>query len=234
MFPSPLPESIDELARISLQLISGLSLPGELGEFRLEIAAAVRSDLDPALRRQRELEALKREPVRVLKPAWRRADASAADFIRRAKIVLRTPLGDRDNPVWAEAGFERGTLAVPESLAGRERLLGALRSFLVAHPDSQSPEVGFTVARADLLLEALGAARRGLQCHVARCKAARRTRDRAGSALRRRLRRTFVDLNTRLSEDSWFRPALGLDRDARMGGPFRSRETISDGVALAH
>ena len=228
MFQSPLPESIDELARISLQLISGLSLPGELSGWRLEIAAAIRSDLDPALRRQRELEALKREPTRVLKPAWRRADAAAADFIRRSKIALRTWLGDRNHPDWAEAGFERGTLAVPESLAGRERLLGSLRSFLAAHPDFQSPDACVTVARADLLLEALGAARRGLQCHVARCKAARRSRDRAGSALRRRLRRALVELNGRPSADSWFRSAPGMD------GAFRTRETIADGVALAH
>jgi hypothetical protein len=46
--------------------------------------------------------------------------------------------------------------------------------------------------------------------------------------LRRRLRRALVELNGRPSADSWFRSALGMD------GTFRTRETIVDGVALAH
>ena len=187
-----LPDSIDDLARISLRLIAELSLPGEKADLRLESAALLRSAFEPALRRQRELEALRTEPVRVLKPAWRRADAVAADFIRSAKRALRPHLGDRWNPAWAEAGFERGTLAMPDSFAGRQKLLGTLKASLTAHPEWQCPEQFITAARASQVEEALLAARRSLACHPSRCQAAKEARDRACSQLRRRLRRAMA------------------------------------------
>lgn len=216
MIANPLPDSIDALSRIALKLISGLTVHGRTIGVKVHTAAAIRSDLDPALLRHRELEALKLEPNRVLKPVWRQADAGAADFIRRSKRVLRPHLGDRWNPLWAEAGFTKETLAMPDSFGGRQKLLQALGDYFANHPEWECSGMDVTAARSTHLQEALVAARRALECHVARCRVAKIARDRACSRLRKRLRRALSELDYRLPKNSPLRVQFGLTETRRV------------------
>ncbi len=183
--PSRLPETVDDLATLALRLISRLTWQGQHDN-----ALGIRQALEPALIRHREYLALRTEPSKILIPAVHRADAAIVRFIGLCKASLRSSLGRRWNATWAEAGFGDGTLAVPASFRGREKLLKDLRDFLRTHPDLESTDGDISAVKAEQLLASLHAVRMTLHHHAARQRAAQVARRRACTALRKRLRMT--------------------------------------------
>jgi hypothetical protein len=211
----------------------------------------IQKDLDAALARNREYDALRKKRSQVLQPAMAKADADGRQYIGRSKKVLAVQLGDDWNEFWAEAGYNEESIRTPSSLGGREKLLKALAAYFTSRPAQESSDFNVTAALATKHHAAMASARTALESHAIRQKAARASRDKAVTTLRRRLRAALSEVDLLLERDSAIWASLGLTSPAEKvrrrsskkdpksaAAPAASpRSTVpagaSDGVALA-
>ena len=127
--------------------------------------------------------------------------------------VLKLRLGTQWNAQWHEAGFSQGSLRIPDH---PHALLLQLRSFLLAHPDFEVPNLSdrfaCTAAACQTAANAIDAAKTASQASNAEAGAAKQHLDQAIAAARSRLTGLRQELALLLGPDDarWY--AFGFDR----------------------
>jgi len=189
-----IPSSLEDLTTIANDFTSGLSTYGETAGLVLNTGPNIQKDLERATKLDAEYEAI-RGHAKGLNVELRRANAAAKRFITQAKKPISLHLGDDWNEKWGIAGFGERTTAIPLAVPARIQLLKDLAKYFTDHPAHQVKEFGVTAATARQVHAALEGARKAVEAQKAGQKAARSSRDKAISTLRKRLRATISELD---------------------------------------
>ena len=72
-------------------------------------------------------------------------------FLRDVRNHLTGPLGATWSPVWAPLGFINGSLALPDTDAGRCQMLDKINTYFTNHPGHENATEDYTAARAAAL-----------------------------------------------------------------------------------
>jgi hypothetical protein len=129
------------------------------------------------------------------------ADRAAETFARTARDVFKPTLGTSWSIAWAAPGFAQGTLALPDTIAGRQELVRRLGDFLAEQPGLEVAPLGVTEAKAKEVCATLEQARAAARAAVADSAQMLAVREAAFAALRVRLQGLIAELTQLLAPD---------------------------------
>lgn len=169
--------------------------------------------------------------VRLAHQARTIAADNCRGFLMVAKDALAPSLGKKWTGVWAEAGWNEGSLAVPREPDELLPMMNAQIAYLTAHPEVALPDPRFnyTLARATELRDALNYAtnnadttndqKLGVNPALAAQQAAEQVRDLTEAALRRRLRGLHGELLQKIPTNSPHWIVFGFDQPGTTASP---------------
>ena len=117
-----------------------------------------------------------------------------ADYIGRAREVLKRRLGARYSRAWSEAGFLSPTLQLSPKLNVQQSVLKSLEAYFLAHPDAEVKDWDVTAARASELHDLTANQVHELLAARADQRQMKADRDAAMKQLRRRMRFLYREL----------------------------------------
>ncbi|SRR5581483_4839497 len=165
--------------------------------------------------------------------ALRVADSNVKAFLAKAKKAITTVKGGDWQPLFAEAGFAEGSLALPDTQDGRFAMIEKLSGFFITHADCEDtrPNVNVTTAAATGLYNALDTARATLNQKDTDYANAIRARDVADQKLRVRLSGLVAELGQLIPDDSpiWYAFGLNAPADPATPGAPLTNPTIIPG-----
>jgi hypothetical protein len=189
-----IPSKMEDLTTFANDFTSGLATYGDIAGVVLNTGANIQKDLDRATKLDAEYEGI-RGNAKGVYLELRRANAAAKRFITQAKKPISFHLGEDWSEKWGMAGFGDGTTAIPLSVPARIQLLKDLAKYFADHPGHQIKDFGVTAAAARQHHATLLGAAKAVEDQKAGQKAARASRDKAISTLRKRLRSTISELD---------------------------------------
>ena len=167
------------------------------------------------------------------------ADSNVKAFLPKFKKAMTSALGDDILPVFGEAGFDAGSLALPTTQDGRFDMIQKLTKFLTDHPECADPRplVNVTPAAATALYAALNTARATANSKDTAYGQAIKARDAAVQKLRTRLTGLIGELGQLIADDSpvWYAFGLNAPADpATPGAPLTAPSLTPGGPKTAY
>jgi hypothetical protein len=140
------------------------------------------------------------------------------EFASKAIALFKTSLGNRWNSQWQAVGFTGGSLAIP---ANPLALLVSIRAYLRANPTKESVEFNVSAAQAEVRLNAITAARSGVDAARAAQSAASAASSAALDQLRKRASAFRKELSLLLEDDDalWYRFGFPRPVDGHIPAP---------------
>jgi hypothetical protein len=139
-------------------------------------------------------------------------------FVTNAIGLLKHSLGNRWNSQWNAVGFTGGSLQVP---ANPLATLVSIRAYFRANPTKESVELNISAAQAEARLNAITAARSGVDAARAAQSAASATSSAALDQLRKRATALRKELSLLLEDDDalWYRFGFPRPVDGHVPAP---------------
>lgn len=148
-------------------------------------------------------------------------------YIEKSRDYLKAILGSSWNESWPLAGFNRPTLALPESDEDRLAALTGIKAYFTNNPDNESVKLKLTAALADGALGAFTTVvNGGRNCRIHQLTR-REARDEANSALEDKLHILWTELEAVLpaKDVRWLKfidrvpePVESIEAEAQPGG----------------
>ena len=149
-----------------------------------------------------------------LTPALNEADRECRKYITDVRHILKEAIGSTTNADWMQAGFRKGSLAVPNRLDERVILTGELATYLADHPKLENASLNATAAFGKALHQRMADLQSAIDGQKADRKKLSAERDAAGKALRTRVKGLISELRQLLSADDSRWAKFGLDSPA--------------------
>jgi hypothetical protein len=234
MASNEIPRDYNSLVALGEDAADGAHTHGVAIGLKQNTEAAIRTDLT-ALTTADTVQKARATAKLAAGAAQQTADSNVKAFIALFLKLESPRIGDQWGPLWQEAGFSSGSLAMPGNQDDRFIMIGKLKGFLHDHPtyavtDAARPALDVTEAAAETLRAALDTARQGVNEAAAQSGAATTAKGVALDALRRRLGGLRDELGQiPLPDDSPLWYAFGFNRPADPATPGQP-----DGLALTH
>ena len=154
--------------------------------------------------------------------------STAVLYIEKTRTTLKPYLGERWSTAWNQAGFDKGTLQIPDrNTADVVNLARTLQSYLLANPAQQNAVNGVTAAAAGTLVTALDAGTTALNDAKTAQHTKRLSRDVSHKDLSAYLRNSRKEVESALDEkDSRWKDFIEV-----VPGELRAPEAVSALVA---
>jgi hypothetical protein len=139
-------------------------------------------------------------------------------FALKTVGLLKNTLGNRWNSQWNAVGFTSGTLAIPRDPLA---LLVSMRAYFRANPTKESVEFNVSAAQAEVRMNAITAARSGVDAARAAQSAASTASADAIKKLRQRASAVRKELSLLLDDDEalWYRFGFARPVDGHIPAP---------------
>jgi len=228
MASNRLPNPLDDVFALALDMADGCTDNEVAIGLKQNLAVDVTRDLNAAVAAQRVYKnALSAKTD--FSTAVAVADSNGKAFLGSARRVLVENLGASWSRVWVATGFPDQSTAVPTTQRKRESLLLALKNYFTDHPEMEvnTQKIIVTAARADLLFQALSAARRAAAGGNKDAGQKKVVRDAAEQALRDRMTGLIGELGQKLDDTDPLWLAFGLNEPGATNLP-----DSADGLVL--
>jgi hypothetical protein len=214
------PDSRDELHALGDDAVDGAHQYGATINLKQNTETAIAADLADSRAKETAADTAD-TALSAAQSALRVADSNVKAFLPKAKKAITAIFGDDWKPVFAEAGFKPGSLALPTNQDGRFAMIQKMPGFFAAHPQCEDarPTVNVTAAAAQLLYAALESARAASNLKSTAYSDAKKADDAAEGQLRSRLHGLVGELGQLIPDDSSIWYAFGLNAPADPATP---------------
>jgi len=212
MASNALPDPLDDLFTLGEDMADGCHNHQVAIGLKQNLETDVRADLDAAVTAQTDYkDALSAKTD--FSTAVTVADSNGKAFISSARRVLANNLGETWSNAWTATGFPDQSTAVPTTQTKRQALLLSLKKFFAANPayEVNTPKLVVTSAQADVLFQALSAARVAASDGNTDAGEKKTARDAAEQTLRDRLSGLISELGQLLDDTDPLWLAFGLN-----------------------
>jgi len=149
-----------------------------------------------------------------LTPALRKADGDAQKYINDARHVLKSALESQYNQDWIDAGFLKGSLAMPKKIGDRDILVSALANYFKTHSHLENASLGVTAVAGTEIHERLSGLQKTILNHHSKERELSGKRTAALKALRKRVQGLISELKQVLAADDVRWILFGIDSPA--------------------
>jgi hypothetical protein len=147
------------------------------------------------------------------------ADDAARAYLSIYVEVLKPTLGRKWTEGWKDTGFASESLAIPDTMDGRQEAVRVAAAYLTAHATLENAPLGVTAVKAQECHDTLIAARAAVGAALADTTQKRAARDTALEALRLQIHGTINELSQLLAPDDGRWATFGLNMPAAPNRP---------------